>query len=396
MGAASSIFDCALNPLNPLPEEAGSEPKAPLALEEAVPLRESLLWKLQRAFYEVKGVSAWSEGIVPNFLTTNSFVARAYARLTLGLLRDVFTPGVGIAAPRQTEPLYIVELAAGHGKLAYLIVETLLRYRSFFPKNDVPGGVPFRYVITDAFAPTVRAWRAMPVFREFFDMGVLDVAVYDAERDVDIKLEISGTVISPSSPLSHPPLIIANYAFDSLRTDAFRVSHGVLEQCRVTLTSSLPRPLNVEPSLVASAAPPAAVTAAAPAPDGSVGVTIPSPGAVANDVPPPDAPLAATEADASLLSKVAASFSYTPITQPSTATAAAAPGSSCAVYGEPILDGLLAAYASHPLLREAATLLIPLGALHAVRSLAELCPAGLVLLVGDKGHTRLSDLVGHR
>lgn len=177
-----------------------------LAIEDAKPLRDSLLWRLQRAFYETKGVSPWSEGIVPNFVTTNSFVARAYARIALGLLRDAFTPEASAAAD-PAEPLYIIELGAGHGKLAYLVVETLLRYRGFFPANGVAGGLPFRYVITDAFAPSVQAWRAMPVLREFFDLGVLDVAVFDAERDTQVRRGelVRGGRRPPPPPPSLPP-----------------------------------------------------------------------------------------------------------------------------------------------------------------------------------------------
>lgn len=190
------------SPLNPLPEEsAGGAPQPVLAIEDAKPLRDSLLWRLQRAFYEAKGVSPWSEGVVPNFVTTNSFVARAYARIALGLLRDAFTAE---SSADPAEPLYIIELGAGHGKLAYLVVETLLRYRGFFPANSVPRGLPFRYVITDAFAPTVQAWRAMPVLREFFDLGVLDVAVFDAERDTQVRRRPARQVLA-SSPYRSPP-----------------------------------------------------------------------------------------------------------------------------------------------------------------------------------------------
>ena len=59
-------------------------------LEEAKPLRESLLWKLQASFYAAKGMSAWSDAVVPLFVTSNTFIAAAYAKVILGFIRDWF------------------------------------------------------------------------------------------------------------------------------------------------------------------------------------------------------------------------------------------------------------------------------------------------------------------
>ncbi len=57
-------------------------------LEAACPLRDSLLWRLQTRFYETQGVRAWSDGVVPNFVTSNAFLAGLYARVILGFVRD--------------------------------------------------------------------------------------------------------------------------------------------------------------------------------------------------------------------------------------------------------------------------------------------------------------------
>lgn len=46
-----------------------------VALERAVPLSQSILFALQRAFYEEHSVAAWSKSMVPNYITTNSFLA---------------------------------------------------------------------------------------------------------------------------------------------------------------------------------------------------------------------------------------------------------------------------------------------------------------------------------
>ena len=51
-----------------------------MVIEGPTPLRDSALWKLQRAWYEERGLRAWSEATVPHFVTSNSFAARATVR----------------------------------------------------------------------------------------------------------------------------------------------------------------------------------------------------------------------------------------------------------------------------------------------------------------------------
>ena len=65
-----------------------------------------------------------------------------------------------------------------------------------------------------------------------------------------ITLRFSGEVLAPPSSTStsatasssdssgNPMLVIANYVFDSLTVDAFRVSEGVLEQACLSIVSS--------------------------------------------------------------------------------------------------------------------------------------------------------------
>lgn len=56
------------------------------------------------------GVNAWLSGTVPSFITTNNFIARAYARVIAAFLRETF------AGIESEECVYVIELGAGHGK----------------------------------------------------------------------------------------------------------------------------------------------------------------------------------------------------------------------------------------------------------------------------------------
>ncbi len=57
-------------------------------LETAGRLSRSVLWRLQRRFFERRGMAAWSEGIVPHHVTCNPYLARAYGQVILGFMRD--------------------------------------------------------------------------------------------------------------------------------------------------------------------------------------------------------------------------------------------------------------------------------------------------------------------
>src|SRR5436309_14545098 len=89
----------------------------PFVLEEPRPLSQSLLWKIQRNFFKQQGAAAWGEHIVPFYITTNPFIANAYAQVVLGFLRDCHaatsvgtTDSFGTLDPGQ--PIYIVELGS--------------------------------------------------------------------------------------------------------------------------------------------------------------------------------------------------------------------------------------------------------------------------------------------
>jgi len=429
MGNAASIFDCATNPLDPLPEEGASdEAERLVVLEEACPLRASILWRLQRAFYEEKGQHAWTDAVVPNFVTSNSFIARSYARVVLSLLQDVYggvAPAARNAVADYAQPVHIIELGAGHGKLGYLVVEGLLRYRAFFPRTDCPW--PFKYVLTDAVQRDVDAWLEHPNLREFIELGVLDVAVFDAERDTEMKLLKSGVTIRPGG-LANPACMIANYVFDSLTTDAFRIVDGVLQQAHVTLTvpsqALAPASLQRKKQELAAAADAeqggegvrtdgSAATgfSAADAGDGGGG---PFPVTVPVQLPSPAPPAASAAGDGgakvdagttsrkaaarpprtvqvppSVIGKWQLGWTYTPVAPSS----APAPGG---VYGSPVPDALLAAYAATPSLQAAASVLMPVGALKAMQAALDLCGGRMLLLVGDKGYGRCAELEGLR
>src|SRR5215831_2375363 len=90
-------------------------------LESDFPLSTSMVWRLQRTFYSDQGVAAWSQSNVPQSVTTSPNIARAYARVALGFLRDL-APALDLS-----QPVYIVELGAGSGRFAYRFLKAFSR-----------------------------------------------------------------------------------------------------------------------------------------------------------------------------------------------------------------------------------------------------------------------------
>jgi hypothetical protein len=190
----------------------------PVLLESDVPLSQSLIWRLQREFYVQRGLKAWTEDMVPQFMTNNPFIAEIYARIVFNFLGDCTRPEVSTA-----NPLRILELGAGVGKFSYLFLRHLtglLRVKRI-PLETV------RYCMTDCSESLIQAWRTNSYLAEFVECGVLEFELLQAGH------EINSTFLSRKGPL----VLIANYVFDSLPQDAFVIKDGQIFEALVTTMS---------------------------------------------------------------------------------------------------------------------------------------------------------------
>ena len=215
----------------------------PTVLEQHVRLSESMLWKLQRGFFEQEGPRAWSLGTVPHYITSNPFIAGAYARVVLGWLRDCLKAAPLAIDPE--EPLYIVEVGAGSGRFAHHFLKRLFALLRGVGLADVR----FTYVLTDFADGNVDALASHPWLRPFVASGHLDFARFDAEHDREIALRCSGKVLSPGT-VANPVAVIANYVFDGIPQDVFRIEDGRLFESLVMLVSSQPEPRHDHPALL--------------------------------------------------------------------------------------------------------------------------------------------------
>lgn len=202
-------------------------------LEREQRLSRSLLWRAQRSYFDAHGVSAWSSGDVPHYVTNNPALAHAYAQVVLGHLRDCRArPDYDVS-----QPFTIIELGAGCGRFAFLFLRAFLDLLG----RSALRGTQVRYVMTDFTDSNLRFWDGHPALQRLLGDGVLDFAVFNAEQDDHLTLRRSGLVLGPGA-LRNPCALIANYVFDGISQDAFSVRARTLHECLVTVESAAPDP----------------------------------------------------------------------------------------------------------------------------------------------------------
>jgi hypothetical protein len=195
-------------------------------IESKTPFSESLIWQLNRDFYQEKGISAWSEDIVPHHMTSNAKVAKTYAELIVAFLKDLGVKG------QDNEVVYILELGAGHGRLAFHILKHLQILTASI-KAPIPD---YCYVLSDIVEDNLSFFQNHPQFQYYFQEGLLEVSYFDASESEQLYLRHAGRTIS-SKDLNQPILAIANYFFDSLPNELFFIQDEVVSTCSVSIHS---------------------------------------------------------------------------------------------------------------------------------------------------------------
>lgn len=181
---------------------------------------EAPVWDWQRAYYEQMGLEAWENHQVPQYITSNPFIATAYAEMIFSFLQDLMLKG------EQHEMVTIVELGAGAGRLAHQVLNKLCALKEI-AGMELP---PFRYVMTDLAMENVIAWKEHPSMQTYIEQGVLDFARFDAVHDTALNLVMSEKTIRQGD-LQQPPLLIANYFFDSIPQDLIYIGEGQVFEC---------------------------------------------------------------------------------------------------------------------------------------------------------------------
>lgn len=187
------------------------------AVEPPKRLSESALWRLQAEAYDAHGPQAWGGHHVPFQAVANPHFADACAEVVVAWL-------AGAPADAVVD---VLEVGAGSARFAHYLL------RSLEQRLGASGLRRVRLVITDLAPSNVQAWREHPQLLPWFQAGVLDAVVFDAVGDLPLTLTDGSRW--PSRTAAHPPLVIANYLFDSVPSDAFWREEGELFEQKVGL-----------------------------------------------------------------------------------------------------------------------------------------------------------------
>jgi tetratricopeptide (TPR) repeat protein len=185
---------------------------------------EAPFWEWQRNYYEDKGMTAWQNDEIPQFITSNPMIAVAYAEMIFGLLQDRARLGL------TSEAVTIIELGAGSGRLAFHVLKELSELM-VFAGTTLPT---YRYIMTDLAEDNIAYWRQHSGLTPFVEQGLLDFARFDAVRDIEVNLTLSGQTIR-TGDLQQPLVVVANYFFDSIPQELIYVEDGNLFECLVSL-----------------------------------------------------------------------------------------------------------------------------------------------------------------
>src|SRR5262249_39217784 len=129
------------------------------------------------------------------------------------------------------EVVNIVELGSATGRFGYYLLVELERLRRAGLK--VPH---YRLVLTDCVDGNVEFLRRHPYLESHVREGRVDFARFDAEHHRGIELIESGATLDAAS-LANPLVVVANYVFDGLPQDAFRVAGDEVAELVLTLES---------------------------------------------------------------------------------------------------------------------------------------------------------------
>jgi tetratricopeptide (TPR) repeat protein len=198
-------------------------------MPEPVSLSQTQLFPSLRDFYTGTGVAAWA-GIVPLHATSNPSLANSYAQVIVRFVQDAVATG----RVDPTEPFYVLELGAGSGKFGFHLVKRLRELRL-----TLGVGPRIVHVMSDVVDSNIEYWRRHPNLTPFMERGELLLARLDAEGTGAFHLvtTVGEEKDNPSRELTtfaNPLTVVANYVFDSLPQDLFRVVDGQLDEMLAT------------------------------------------------------------------------------------------------------------------------------------------------------------------
>lgn len=198
-----------------------------ILIENQVRFSESCLWKMQREYFDKQGINAWVSQ-VPFYVTSNPFIAKCYAKITLSFIQD----WISKYPQAKRYPFYILELGTGSGRFSYYVLKTLASLVKELNMKDIT----FCYIMSDFTSHNLEYYQQHPALKVFIEQGCLDFAIYNMENQKPICTYHQKFTLNPET-LINPLLVYANYIFDSTSQDAFKINQGQLYESLLSIAT---------------------------------------------------------------------------------------------------------------------------------------------------------------
>ena len=197
-----------------------------LLYEPFTPFSKSIIWELQRNFFNNEGIQAWN-GQVPFYVSSNKLIANHYTHIISSFIQDL-----SLKNQEFKSPIHIIELGAGSGKFSFHLIKQL-----FNILKDLNWTNNIKYIISDVSQKNIDHLKNHSQLETFFQQGILDIGILDLESSSDtIKLQYSEQELHMSQ-IDAPVCLIGNYVLDSIKNDCFQIKnnelHNMLIQTRL-------------------------------------------------------------------------------------------------------------------------------------------------------------------
>ena len=95
---------------------------------------------------------------------------------------------------------------------------------------------PFCYILSDFTEANLAFWREHPRLQPYLGRRWLDVARFDVENSSEIHLQAAGVTLGAQA-LAQPLLVVANYFFDTIPQNLFRIEEQTISTCLLSLAT---------------------------------------------------------------------------------------------------------------------------------------------------------------
>lgn len=180
------------------------------------PLSTSPLWEWQKNCYQHLGIKAWSEEGVPFYLTNHPKLAEKYAQVILTYLLE------NQAYLDPQEPITILELGSGIGKLAYYLTKIILKWCSL----QILKPFQMRIILSDICKKNINFWQNHPQWKSIYEKDLVDFALYDPIEMKKMTTIRNNEVFCKKNPL----IVLGNYYFDSIPQDIYQKKNNKLHK----------------------------------------------------------------------------------------------------------------------------------------------------------------------